>query len=329
MQGTRLKWWLCGVVAIYCSASIASVLAAETSYPQRPIRFVIPQSPGGASDTVGRVVAHKLSEYLGQQLVIDNRPGATGNVGAELVKDAPADGYTILLTAANLVTSSGLYLRVPFDPVRDFAPVSQLAQSPNVWIVHPSFAARTMKELIDMAKGKPGEINYSSSGLASTQHLAGELLNFMAGIKLVHIPYKGGGPALIDLMGGRVPVMSSSLPSAVPHIKSGKVRALAVTSAKRSSATPDLPTVAEAAGFPAYEAVTWQGLVFPAAVQRPIIERISGETIKVLALNEVKDRLLVLGYEPVGSTPAQFATFISAELRKWPKIIKAAGIKAE
>ncbi len=212
--------------AIMCvSMIVSSALAADAGYPQRPIRFVIPQSPGGASDTVGRVVAQKLSEHFGQQFVIDNRPGATGNVGAELVKNAPADGYTMLLTAANLVTSPGLYQRVPFDPIKDFAPVSQLAQSPNVFIVHPSFAARTLKELIDIAKAKPGQIDFSSSGHASTQHLAGELLNFVAAIKLVHIPYKGGGPALIDLLGGRVPVMVSSLPSAIPHIKTGKARA--------------------------------------------------------------------------------------------------------
>ena len=212
--------------AIMCvSMIVSSALAADAGYPQRPIRFVIPQSPGGASDTVGRVVAQKLSEHFGQQFVIDNRPGATGNVGAELVKNAPADGYTMLLTAANLVTSPGLYQRVPFDPIKDFAPVSQLAKSPNVFIVHPSFAARTLKELIDIAKAKPGQIDFSSSGHASTQHLAGELLNFVAAIKLVHIPYKGGGPALIDLLGGRVPVMVSSLPSAIPHIKTGKARA--------------------------------------------------------------------------------------------------------
>ena len=235
----------------------------------------------------------------------------------------------MLLTAANLVTSPGLYARVPFDPVRDFAPLSQLAQSPNVFIVHPSFGARTMKELIDTAKAKPGQIDFGSSGHASTQHLAGELLNFMASIKLVHIAYKGGGPALIDLLGGRVPLMVSSLPSAIPHIKTGKARALAVTSAKRSSAMPDLMTVTEATGFADYEAVTWQGLVLPAAVPPAIVARVSGATIKVLAVGETKDRLLGLGYEPIGNPSAAFAAFIRAELERWPKVFKAAGIKGE
>ena len=327
----QLKCWLFGALSISANAlmSMPVALAADGGYPQRPIRFVIPQSPGGASDTVGRVVAQRLSENFGQQFVIDSRPSATGNVGAELVKNAPADGYTMLLTAANLVTSPGLYQRVPFDPVKDFAPVSQLAQSPNAFIVHPSFAARTLKELIDIAKAKPGQIDFSSSGHASTQHLAGELLNFVAAIKLVHIPYKGGGPALIDLLGGRVPVMVSSLPSAIPHIKTGKARGLAVTGLKRSSAMPELPTVAEAGGFAGYDAVTWQGLVLPSATPAAVIARVSGATIKVLAMNEVKDRLLGLGYEPVGNTPAEFASFIRAELERWPRVIKAAGIKSE
>ena len=327
----ELKCWLFGAVSISASAlmSMPAALAADGGYPQRPIRFVIPQSPGGASDTVGRVVAQRLSENFGQQFVIDNRPGATGNVGAELVKYAPADGYTMLLTAANLVTSPGLYQRVPFDPVKDFAPVSQLAQSPNAFIVHPSFAARTLKELIDIARAKPGQIDFSSSGHASTQHLAGELLNFVAAIKLVHIPYKGGGPALIDLLGGRVPVMVSSLPAAIPHIKTGKARGLAVTGLKRSSAMPELPTVAEAGGFAGYDAVTWQGLVLPSATPSAVIARVSGATIKVLAMSEVKDRLLGLGYEPVGNTPTEFARVIRAELERWPRVIKAAGIKSE
>jgi tripartite-type tricarboxylate transporter receptor subunit TctC len=227
------------------------------------------------------------------------------------------------------VTSPSLYARVGFDPIRDFAPISQLTTSPNVFIVHPSFAARSMKELIDIARTKPKQIDFSSSGLASTQHLAGELLNILAGIQLVHIPYKGGGPALLDLMAGRVPVMVSTLPSAVPQIKAGKVRGLAVTSAKRSSATPDLPTVAEATGFSAYEASTWQGLVFPASTGRPLVQRMADESRAVLGIPEVRDRLRDLGYEPVGSAPAEFASFIKNELAKWTQVIKKGGIKAE
>ena len=303
--------------------------AAEPRYPERPIRLIIPQSPGGASDTVGRIVAQRLGERLGQQIVADNRPGATGNIGAELVAHATPDGYTMLLTAPNLVTSPSLYARVGFDPIRDFAPIAQLTTSPNVFIVNPSFAARSMKELIEVAKAKPKQIDFSSSGLASTQHLAGELLNILAGIQLVHIPYKGGGPALLDLMAGRVPVMVSTLPSAVPQIKSGKVRALAVTSAKRSPATPDLPTVAEATGFSGYEASTWQGLVFPASTVRPIVQRIADECRQVLGMLDVRDRLRDLGYEPVGSTPAEFGAYIKSELAKWSEVIRKGGIKAE
>src|SRR5688500_9775005 len=307
--------------AFWCAALVStSAFAAAAAYPERPIRLIIPQSPGGASDTIGRLVAQKLSERLGQQLVADNRPGATGNIGAELVAHATPDGYTLLLTAPNLVTSPGLYARVGFDPVKDFAPVTQLALSPNVWLVHPSFAARSMKELIEIAKGKPRAIDFSSSGLASTQHLAGELLNVLAGIELVHVPYKGGGPALIDLMAGRVPVMVSSLPAALPQIKAGKVRALAVTSAKRASSAADLPTMAEATGYASYDASTWQGFVFPAATPRPLVQRMADETIAVLRLAEVRDRLRDLGYEPVGSTPAEFGAFIRAELARWTKV---------
>jgi tripartite-type tricarboxylate transporter receptor subunit TctC len=310
------------------SGAITAVHASE-NYPQRPVRFVIPQSPGGASDTVGRLVAQHLAERLGTPFVVDNRPGATGNIGAELVKNANPDGYTMLLTAANLVTSPPLYPRTPFDPVKDFAPITQLTLSPNIWVVHPTFPAQTMKELIAVAKSKPGQIDFSSSGLASTQHLAGELLNVMTGIKLVHIPYKGGGPALVDLIGGRVPVMVSGLSATVPHIKSGKIRALGITSAKRSPAVPEVPTVAEAAGLPDYEAVTFQGLVFPARTPQPIVERVSAEAREILAVPEVRQRLTGLGFEPVGSTPKQFAAFIRTELDKWGRIIREAGIKVE
>jgi tripartite-type tricarboxylate transporter receptor subunit TctC len=322
------------VWAFVCAAAVAASVAAgaeaaDSTYPQRPIRLIIPQSPGGASDTVGRVVAQKLAERLGQQVVADNRPGATGNVGAEIVKNAAPDGYTMLLTAPNLVTSPSLYARTGFDPVADFAPVSQTTMSPNVFIVNPSFPARSMKELIEVAKGKPGQIDFSSSGTASTQHLAGELLNILAGVQLVHIPYKGGGPALLDLMAGRVPVMVSTLPAAIPQIKAGKVRALAVTSNKRSAAVPELPTVAEAAALAGYEASTWQGFVFPAATPRAVVQRMADETIKVVAMKDVQDRLRDQGYEPVGSTPPQFAAYIKSELAKWTKVIKSAGIKGE
>jgi tripartite-type tricarboxylate transporter receptor subunit TctC len=319
------------VMALTCSAVSAAHAAqsAEAAYPQRPVRLIIPQSPGGASDTVGRTVAAKLSEGLSQQVVSDNRPGATGNIGAELVANANPDGYTMLLTAPNLVTAPSLSAKLNFDPVKSFAPITQLTMSPNVWLVHPSFAATNMKELIAVAKAKPRQIDFSSSGLASTQHLAGELLNILAAIELVHVPYKGGGPALIDLMAGRVPVMVSTLPSAVGQIKAGKVRALAVTSEKRSSAMPDLPTVAEATGYAGYEASTWQGFVFPAGTPKHVVARMSDESRKVVGMNDVREKLRSLGYEPVGSTPEQFARHIRIELDKWTRVIRGANIRLE
>ena len=321
----KIECWCALGLVFFAGASVA----ADAQYPARPMRLIIPQSPGGASYTVGRAIAARLSERFGQQVVADNRPGATGNVGAEIAKNAAPDGYTILLTAPNLVTSPSLYARTPFDPIRDFAPVSQLSMSPNVFLVHPSFAAKNMKELIEVAKRAPGQIDFSSSGHASTQHLAGELLNVLTGTRLVHIPYKGGGPALLDLMAGRVPVMVSTLPSAVSQIKAGKVRALAVTSAKRSAAAPELPTVAEATGLAGYEASTWQGFVLPAATPRPVVQRLADETAKVVAMNDVRDRLRDQGYEPVGSSPAEFGAYIKAELAKWTKVIKNANIKGE
>ena len=314
-------------MALLWTASGACV--AADAYPRRPVRCLIPQSPGGASDTVGRIVAQKLAEHFGQQFVVDNRPGATGNIGHEIVARAAPDGYTMLFTAPNLVTSPSLYAKLPFDPVRDFAPISQLASSPNVWIVHPSFPARSMQDLIEVARAKPGAIDFASSGAASTQHLAGELLNLSAGVQLVHIPYKGGGPALIDLIGGRVQVMSSTLPSAVPHIKAGRVRALAVTSLARSPALPEVPTVAEAAGLRGYEAITWQGLMFPRATPQPLVDRMYRGVAGVLAQNEVTGRLRDLGYEPVGSSPQEFAAYIKSEIAKWAKVIAAGRIKPE
>ena len=303
--------------------------AADAPYPQRPIRLIIPQATGGGSDTIGRYVTLKLGESLGQPFVVDNRPGAAGMLGAELVKQATPDGYTLLLCAIDTITAPIVSRRAPFDAIRDFSPITQLTQSPNIWLVGNSFPAKSMKELVELARAKPRQIDYASSGVGSMQHLGGELLNRLARIELAHVPYKGGPPGLIDVMGGRVPAILSGTQGALPYIKSGKLRALAVTTTRRFPAVPDLPTVAEALGLPGYEATNWQGLLFPAKTPRAIAERIAAETAKILHAADTRARLDVLGYEPVGNTPAQMATVMAAEQKRWGEIIKTAGITAD
>jgi tripartite-type tricarboxylate transporter receptor subunit TctC len=311
------------------AAVCLNAFAAEGRYPQRPVRLVIPQSPGGGSDSIGRLAAQKLAENFGQSFIVDNRPGAAGMLGAELVRQANPDGYTLLLSAIDTITAPLVTKNAPFDPIRDFAPVTMLTQSPNVWLVHPSFQGKTMKELVEIARAKPRQLDFASSGVGSMQHLGGELLNQLAKVELSHVPYKGGGPALVDLLGGRVPVMVSGIQAALPYIRTGKARALAVTSPKRTAALPDLPTVAEALGLPAYEALNWQGLFAPAATPRPIVGRIADEAIKVLNAPEVRARLAELGFDPVGNTPVQFSAVVVAEQKKWMKLIQSAGIKAD
>jgi tripartite-type tricarboxylate transporter receptor subunit TctC len=306
-----------------------SALAAQAAYPERPIRLIIPQATGGGSDTIGRYITQKLGDSLGQQFVVDNRPGAAGMLGAEIVKQATPDGYTLLLCAIDTITAPIVSRRAPFDAIKDFAPVTQLTQSPNVWLVTLSFAGQTMKELVDIAKVKPRQIDYASSGIGSMQHLGGELLNKMAGIQLNHIPYKGGPPGLVDILGGRVPVMVSGMQGALPYVKSGKVRGLAVTTKKRFAALPELPTVAEALGLPDYEAVNWQGFLFPAGTPRPVIARIAGETIKILAMTDTRARLDVLGYDPSGLPTPEFAALMRVEQKRWTAIIREAGITAD
>jgi len=303
--------------------------AAEPAYPSRPVRFLIPQSPGGGSDTIGRLVAQKLADSFGQSFVVDNRPGAAGMLGATLVRNSTPDGYTILLSAIDTITAPLVTKNAPFDPVKDFAPVTQLTTSPNVWLVHPSFAAKSMKELVEIARAKPGVIDFASSGIGSMQHLGGELLNQLAKIQLAHVPFKGGGPALVDLLGGRVPVMVSGTQGALPHIRSGKARALGVTSPKRMAALPDLPTVAEALDMPAYEALNWQGLFAPAGTAAPVVARLSEATVKLLRASDVRKRLDELGFDPVGNSPAEFTKIVIAEQRKWMKLIQTAGIQPQ
>jgi tripartite-type tricarboxylate transporter receptor subunit TctC len=313
------------VAAAYCCANSFSI-AAE--YPVRSIRYIVPQGAGGSSDTLARLVTQKLSENLGQQVVTDNRPGATGNIGTEIAARANPDGYTLLQVATSLATNPALSVKMPFDPIRDFAPITLLSQSPNLWIAHPSLPARNMRELIALAKMHPGDINYSSSGTGSSQHLAGELLKSLAHIDIVHIPYKGSPPALIDLLGGRVVLMCSTIAPAMPLVKSARLRALAVTSLKRSAAAPEIPTVAES-GLPGYEATAWQGVLAPAGTPRDIIVKLNAELVRVIQLPDVRKQLAEQGYEPAGNTPEQFAEYIKTEIAKWTKVIKAAGLKAE
>ncbi len=327
-KGCRCALYV-GLSAGIAITAMGRTLAAQPAYPERPVRLIIPQATGGGSDTIGRYITQKLGDALGQQFVVDNRPGAAGMLGADIVRLATPDGYTMLLCAIDTITAPIVSRRAPFDAIKDFAPVTQLTQSPNVWIVGLSFAGQTMKDLVDIAKVKPKQIDYASSGVGSMQHLGGELLNKMAGIQLNHIPYKGGPPGLVDVLGGRVPVMVSGMQGALPYVKSGKVRGLAVTTRKRFAALSELPTVAEALNLPDYEAVNWQGLLFPAGTPQPVIAKIAGETIKILAQPETRARLDVLGYAPSGPTPAEFAVLMRVEQKRWTAIIREAGITAD
>ena len=312
-----------------CAALVATTPAPAQQYPTRPVRFVVPFPPGGSVDTLARTMSPRLAEALGQQIVVDNRPGGNGNIGMEIVAQSRPDGHTILVGyIANLAIFPSLSAKLPFDPVKDYAPVTQIASSPNVLTAHPSVQAKNLKELIALAKAKPGQISFASTGVASVGHLTGELLNSLAGVKMTHVPYKGGGQAIIDLVGGHVQVMFSGFSAAMPHIKSAKVRALAVTGAKRSPALPEVPTIAEQ-GFPGVEATAWYGVLAPAGTPRPIVARLHDEVVKILKLPDVVQKLDGLGFEIVGSTPEAFGGYIKSEIKKWEKVVKASGAKAE
>jgi tripartite-type tricarboxylate transporter receptor subunit TctC len=320
------------VVHLCCVAAAAlstSAIPAESNYPNRPIRLLIPQATGGGSDTIGRYMAQRMGELLDQNIVVDNRPGAAGMLGADMVKRATPDGYTMLLCAIDTITAPIVAQHKTLDGVRDFAPITQLTQSPNIWLVNLSVPAKTMKELVDLAKAKPGQIDYASSGVGSMQHLGGELLNKMAGIRLNHVPYKGGPPGLLDVMGGRIPSIISGTQGALPHIKAGKIRPLSVTTAKRLPALPDVPTAAEALGIKGYEATNWQGLLFPAGTPKAVAERVSAAAVKILKLPATRARLEELGYVPSGMTPAEMAKMMGEEKQRWTTLIREAGIKAE
>jgi tripartite-type tricarboxylate transporter receptor subunit TctC len=296
-------------------------------YPAKPVRFIVPFAPGGGNDVMARLIGSKLAEGLGQQVIIDNRAGAGGSIGSELVAKAPPDGYTILMGhIGTLAINPALYPKLPYDPVNDFEPVVLVATAQNILVVHPSLPVHSVKDLIAMAKKRPGQLNFVSGGTGGAGHLAGELLKSMAGIDMVHVAYKGAGPALRELVGGQVHLMITNMPAAMPHVKAGRLRALAVTGASRSTLVPDLPTMHEA-GVTGYELTNWFGVVAPASTPEAIVMRLNREISNSLKTPDMRDRLAALGAEGVGSSPTAFAAHIKAEITKWAKVISAAGIQ--
>ena len=316
-----------GAVALACSA-LAHGAQSTPSYPTRPVRLIVPQSPGASTDLTARLIATKLSGALGQQVVVDNRPGAGSIIGTELVAKAAPDGYTLLVVASSITLNPSLHKNLPFDPVRDLAPITQLSAFPNLLTVHPSVPVKTVKDLIALAKAKPGALNYGSSGAATGTHLSAELFKYMTGVDMVHVPYKGGGPAVQALVAGQVQLNFATIVSVLPQVRAGKLRGIAVTTTKRSPAAPEIPTIAES-GVPGYDHGPWNGFLAPAKTPRAIIARLNEETAKVLQLPETKSVFMNEGAEPVGNKPEEFGAIIKEETAKWAKVIKAAGIKAD
>ena len=300
---------------------------AAVPYPAKPIRLVVPYSPGGNTDVFARLIAQRLTVAWGQQVVVDNRAGGNTLIGTELVARSIADGYTIMLTTLTFTVSPSLYKKLPYDTVRDFTPITLAVVLPNVLVVHPSVPAKSLKEMIQYAKVNPGKLNYASTGNGTSPHLSMELLKTMAGISLVNIPYKGGAPALADLMGGQISAQFIGLSVAIPFIKSGKLRALAVTSSKPSSVAPDIPTVGET--VPGYELDAWFGVLGPGGMPEPLVQRLQQEIAKILHSPDFKEHLVSLGAEPVGSSPLKFSTYINSEISKYAQIVKTTGIQAE
>jgi tripartite-type tricarboxylate transporter receptor subunit TctC len=316
---------------LICGAFVATVLpgagARAADYPTKPIRLLVGFAPGGGTDTTARAISQKLTASLGQQVIVDNRPGVSGNIAAEITANAPPDGYTVLLsTIAALAVNSSLLKKMPFDPIKDLAPVTRAADSTNFLVVHPSVPASSVKDLIALAKAKP--LNGGSSGVGGAGHLALELFNLQAGTKIVHVPYKGGGPSIIDLLAGNINLIFATGASSINHVKAGKIRALGVTTAKRSAMAPELPTIAEA-GLPGFEANNWNGVVVPAKTPRAIINRLNKEFTAALTLPDIKQFLFNQGLDAAPGTPEEFAAYIKSETAKWARVIKAAGIKVE
>lgn len=316
--------------AAACAALLmlaAPAAAAAEEYPSRPLRIIVGFPPGGATDLVARIIAPRLGNSLKQQVIVDNRSGANGTIGADIAAKSTPDGYNLHLATLGALVISPAITKLPYDPLKDFATISMTVQLQNMFLVHPSLAAKTIPELITLSKQKPGGLNYASSGLGSPGHLAGELFKTMAKVDMTHIPYKGGGPALADLLGGQLPVFVAVISTGVPPVKAGRAVALAVTGAKRSSALPGVPTVAETPGMKGYEASNWYGMVAPAGTPPAIIKRLQHELHAVNNAADIRESLLSRGIDPDSSTPEEFTAYIRAETEKWGKVIRAANLK--
>jgi tripartite-type tricarboxylate transporter receptor subunit TctC len=319
--------------ALTCAQASLSLLLGNTAqaqnYPEKPVRIVMPFAPGGLTDNVVRVMSAKLAERLGQQVIIDSRPGANGNIGTQVVAQSAPDGYTLLAGfQGTLVINPFVYPKLPFDPVADFAPITILGDGTLILVAHPSVAANNIRELIALAKSKPGSLSFASTGTGSTSHLTGELLKQRAGIDMVHIPYKGGGQAVGDAIGGQVPLLFTSVSTVAQHIKAGKLRALGISAARRSDALPDVPTFIEN-GLPDFVASSWIGLLAPAKTPSPIIARLHREAVAALQAPEVRERYAALGIDPVGNTPEQYRDRIRADMARWEKVVRQAKIRLE
>ncbi|MBI4207064.1 MAG: tripartite tricarboxylate transporter substrate binding protein [Betaproteobacteria bacterium] len=313
-----------GAIVIGALSLSAPLSAAAADYPTKPIRLVIGFAPGGGTDTTARALSAKLTAALGQQVVVDNRPGFSGTIAADIVAKGTPDGHTVLLGTIALVVNPSLTDKMPFDTLKDLAPVTRAADSTNILVLHPSVAAKSVKELIALAKTKP--LNAGSSGIGGAGHLAVELFNLQAGTKITHVPYKGGGPAIVDLLAGNIHLIFATAASSIGHIKAGRIKPLAVTTTKRSALVPDLPTVAEA-GLPGFEANNWNGFLVPAKTPRPIINRLNKELAAALTLPDIKEFLFKQGLDAAPGTPEEFGAYMKSEMAKWAKVIKAAGIK--
>jgi tripartite-type tricarboxylate transporter receptor subunit TctC len=317
-----------GTAVLIAVAALTSLPAAAQSYPNRPVRFIVPFPPGGGNDIVGRLFAVRLADALGQQVVVDNRGGAGGTIGTDIVAKAPPDGHTMLINNISLAVNHTLFRKLPYDTLKDLAPVTLLGRQPNMVVVYPGLPVKTMGELIELARTRGGELNYGSGGVGTASHLATEMLKLMTKVEMVHVPYKGLGPALVDLLGGRVDFIISTMASALPHMKAGKLRPLAVTTARRSSFFPDVPTMDEA-GVKGYEFSTWYGLLVPARTPGNVIERLNAQSVRLLGAVSLKEQFSAQGLETSPSTPQEFGAYLRSEVHKWARVIKASGASAE